>query len=130
MIFFTILLLALGLTLVLGALVKAMQNKNLTITTLLVFSLLCFWGSVVTPTMRFEDSVQRQCKDAHVSYELVESIADITGESEHDIIIFCKYAAGADMDLVDAIMIIDPDLSEEEAAAIVTMSDLKQNKEE
>jgi hypothetical protein len=99
------------------------------ITLLLFISMIGVWIAFASPATRFEDSIKNQCKDAHVSYELVESIADATDESEHDIVVFCKYAAGVDMDLVDAIMIIDPDLSEEEAAAIVTTSDLKQSKE-
>jgi hypothetical protein len=71
-------------------------------------------------------NVQNMCKNNAISYELVETIAQATGECEHDIAYFLKYAAGAEMDLYDAVSIIDPDLSNEEVTAIVKMSDLRQ----
>lgn len=126
----TIVCLMVGLVFLTGSFFCSIMMKiDEPIITLLLIGIISAWIAFASPATRFEDSIKNQCKDAHVSYELVESIADATGESEHDIVIFCKYAAGVDMDLVDAIMIIDPDLSEEEAAAIITTSDLKQSKE-
>jgi predicted RND superfamily exporter protein len=110
---------------------KADIDNNDSIMGLLILIIgVTFFMMLASPVVQFEDTIKKQCEEAHVSYELVESIADVTGKSEHDIVIFCKYAAVADMDLIDAIRTIDPDLSEEEAAAIVTTSDLKQSKED
>lgn len=68
------------------------------------------------------------CEKNAISYELVESISEYTGESTHDIAYFLKYAANAEVDLYDAIEIIDPSLSNEDITAIINFSDNKQNK--
>jgi hypothetical protein len=65
--------------------------------------------------------------DINVSQELVNTIVETTGKSYHDVYYFLKYAGAADMDLIEAITTIDPDLTKEEAAAIIQISDYKQN---
>jgi hypothetical protein len=72
------------------------------------------------------DEVKNLCEENSISYTFVQTVAEGTGEDEKDVYTVCKYAAAADMDLYELVLFIDPDLTEDEAKAIVTLSDLKQ----
>lgn len=72
---------------------------------------------------------------SNVAPELIQSIekfenAKEDGASMYDIKYILARAAAAEMEISDAIHMIDPDITEEEAAAIIKYSDTLQNKKD
>jgi hypothetical protein len=102
------------------------DDKDFCILLGMIFIFIC----IADMSSHYETKITLQCEDEGIAYELIESVSDVTGVSEHDVFYVFKYAAGADMDLIDAVLLIDPDLTEEQATAIITTSDLKQSKED
>jgi hypothetical protein len=77
---------------------------------------------------KYNSITEEKCQKANISYELFKTIVETTGKDEYDVYVIMKHAAAADMDLYEAVMLIDPDLTQQEAAAIVQISDYKQSK--
>lgn len=66
------------------------------------------------------------CEDNSISYDLVQTVAEYTGQSEQEIAyVFCA-GAREQYEITDCIKFIDSDISEEEALAIIKISDNKQ----
>jgi hypothetical protein len=84
---------------------------------------------LLVPALKYNgDITEERCQKANISYELFETIVETTDKDEYDVYIIMKQAAAANMDLYEAVMLIDPDLTQQEAAAIVQISDYKQSK--
>ena len=79
--------------------------------------------STITPT------VEDYCTEHSISYTLVSTIAEYTGDDEQYIANVINACAGVDMDLDEAIMLTNPALTEKEASAILIWSDNKQLRE-
>jgi hypothetical protein len=96
----------------------------------IVFALSGLTLSIVllASTMKYSPITEERCRNANISYELFETIVKITGKDKYDVYVIMRQAAVADMDLYEAVMLIDPDLTQEEAAAIIQISDYKQSK--
>lgn len=72
---------------------------------------------------------------SNVAPELIQSIEKFentkeNGASIYDIEYILSRAAAAEMEVSDALHMIDPDITEEEAAAIIKYSDTLQNKKD
>jgi hypothetical protein len=113
---------------VLGGLYE-LADDGLTKCAIMALTLLIALFIIVSSWILYLDttpSIESQCKDNSISYTLVQTIAEETGEKEEDVYTVCKYAAAADMDLYELVLLIDPDLTEDEAQHIVLISDLRQ----
>jgi hypothetical protein len=96
----------------------------------IVLALSGFTLSIVllASTIKYNPITEERCRNANISYELFKTLVETTDKDEYDVYVIMKQAAAADMDLYEAVMLIDPDLTQQEAAAIVQISDYKQSK--
>ena len=83
----------------------------------------------------FVDAYVNSPDTSNVAPELIQSIEKFEntkedGASIYDIEYILSRAAAAEMEISDALHMIDPDITEEEAAAIIKYSDTLQNKKD
>ena len=83
----------------------------------------------------FIDSYINSPDTSNVAPELIYSVTEFenakeNGTSIYDIEYILSRAAAAEMEISDALHMIDPDITEEEAAAIIKYSDTLQSKKD
>lgn len=72
------------------------------------------------------ESTQTYCEKNHISYELVETIAEVCDREEKDIAIALSFAAEGGYDVYDGVRYVMPNTTNEEIFAIISISDRKQ----
>ena len=76
--------------------------------------------------LRTPESTQTYCDKNHISYELVETIAEVCDREEKDIAIALSFAAEGGYDVYDGVRYVMPNTTDEEIFAIISISDRKQ----
>lgn len=90
----------------------------------IILSALLIFGSATiiatnTPTMK------EKCKNAHISYELVETTAQYTDYTEEQVFEFFSIVADS-CEPYEAIRLLDNDLADSQIMSIIELSDMKQ----
>lgn len=87
-------------------------------------------GKIVYDSNREITDAATVCENNAISYTLCKTIAEYTGENELDVAYFLEYCGKAKVDLMDAVAMVAPDLTETEIVSVLVWSDKRQQDED